>query len=74
MLRPMTVLTGIEYDFVVVTAAANTTCLLVSDRDPRSSSLQKTRCMPVVIRNFEHHIDDGTIWLDSAPILRENTL
>ncbi|GFX97471.1 hypothetical protein TNCV_2840311 [Trichonephila clavipes] len=30
--------------------------------------------MSVVIRSFEHHTDDSTIWLFSTLILRENTL
>ncbi|GFX77670.1 hypothetical protein TNCV_1105871 [Trichonephila clavipes] len=31
-------------------------------------------CTPVVSRSLEHHADDGTFWLVSNPILRENPL
>ncbi|GFT17508.1 hypothetical protein TNCV_4807501 [Trichonephila clavipes] len=51
--------------FVVVTYA---TCLTMSDRGPRNSSLQRTRCTPDDSRNFEHHAGD------IPPQLRENTV
>ncbi|GFV51784.1 uncharacterized protein TNCV_1321401 [Trichonephila clavipes] len=43
------------------------------DRGPRNSSRLRARCTHVVNRSFEHPTGDRTIWLDSAPILRENT-
>ncbi|GFW88039.1 hypothetical protein TNCV_217111 [Trichonephila clavipes] len=33
----------------------------------------KVYVTPVVIRSFEHHTCDSTIWLISTPILRENS-
>ncbi|GFX20648.1 hypothetical protein TNCV_4269801 [Trichonephila clavipes] len=31
-------------------------------------------CMSAIIRSFEHHSGNSTIWLGFTPILRENTL
>ncbi|PRD36099.1 UNVERIFIED_CONTAM: hypothetical protein NCL1_09697 [Trichonephila clavipes] len=36
--------------------------------------MSKGLVTPVVSCSFEHHTGDSTIWLDSTPILRENTL
>ncbi|GFW88612.1 hypothetical protein TNCV_828811 [Trichonephila clavipes] len=44
------------------------------DQGPRNSSWQGAKCTPVVMRSLEHQADDSTIYLDSTPILRENTL
>ncbi|GFV13912.1 hypothetical protein TNCV_523891 [Trichonephila clavipes] len=43
-------------------------CSRRSERGPRNSSWQRAS------RSFEHYTGDSTIWLDSTPILRENTL
>ncbi|GFX82250.1 hypothetical protein TNCV_972621 [Trichonephila clavipes] len=40
-----------------------------SDRSPPNSSWQMAKG-PVVIRNFEHHVDDSTIWLVSTSIFK----
>ncbi|GFV38100.1 hypothetical protein TNCV_3829471 [Trichonephila clavipes] len=54
--------------WIPVVVIANATCLMVSDRRPRNSTRQRTRCTPVV-----RYAGDSLIWLGSAPVLRENT-
>ncbi|GFX91677.1 hypothetical protein TNCV_3682631 [Trichonephila clavipes] len=44
----------------------------MSDRGSRNSSRQRVKYMSAVIRIFEHHTGDGTIWLGSTLIMREN--
>ncbi|GFX45353.1 hypothetical protein TNCV_1026131 [Trichonephila clavipes] len=45
------------------------------DQSPRNSSQQGAELYAtVIIHSFEHNTGDSTIWLDSTPILRENTL
>ncbi|GFV32768.1 hypothetical protein TNCV_3312491 [Trichonephila clavipes] len=41
---------------------------------PGNSSWQGSSYTPDVIRSFEHHTGESTIWLSSTPILRENNL
>ncbi|GFU75578.1 uncharacterized protein TNCV_2862931 [Trichonephila clavipes] len=53
---------------------ANTTYLAMSDRGPRISSRQSVRFTPVIVRSFEHHAGDSTIYVSSSVILKENTL
>ncbi|GFW44900.1 hypothetical protein TNCV_4512141 [Trichonephila clavipes] len=43
----------------------------MSDRGTQNSSSERARCMPLVIRSFQHHAGDSTLRLSSSTILRE---
>ncbi|GFX58007.1 hypothetical protein TNCV_4047651 [Trichonephila clavipes] len=55
-------------------SVTNANCLTMSYGGPRNSSLQRARCTPVIKLSFEHYTVDSTVWLDSTPIFRKNTL
>ncbi|GFV69368.1 hypothetical protein TNCV_4589651 [Trichonephila clavipes] len=69
----------VKHDFVVsnhtitVNLHSGTTQLTL-DQGPRNPPWQRATYTPVVSHSFEHHTSDNAIWLDSTPILRENTL
>ncbi|GFW44748.1 hypothetical protein TNCV_4482931 [Trichonephila clavipes] len=52
----------------------NATYLTLSDRGSRNASRKRARCTPFISRSFKRYPGVNMFWLESTPILRENTV